>query len=101
MCLHTIRCSAEFEFAAIAPALTLVRSNGRLNFLSKFHKLIQSSASHYTMAGAALKLVLPTVSEPCGPAAAGSNLEARVWRAERGRPRTCDTVGTRRCPPLQ
>lgn len=49
--LHTGLPEAEFSFAAIDPALAFVRSKAKLSFLGKFHKLIQKSASHYTMDG--------------------------------------------------
>ncbi len=49
--LHTGSPDAEFTYAAIDPGLAFVRSKGKLNFLGKFHKLIQISASHFTMDG--------------------------------------------------
>ncbi|MEU4420985.1 AAA family ATPase [Actinoplanes sp. NPDC024001] len=49
--LHTGRADAEFNYAAVDPGLTFVKSRARLNFLGKFHKLIQISASHYTLDG--------------------------------------------------
>lgn len=42
---------AEFDYASVGPAIAHVSSHGRLNFLSRFHKLLQISASHYTMGG--------------------------------------------------
>ena len=49
--LHTDSPDAEFTYAAVDPGLAFVRSKGKLNFLGKFHKLIQISASHFTMDG--------------------------------------------------
>ncbi|MFI6396366.1 ATP-dependent RecD-like DNA helicase [Nonomuraea sp. NPDC050540] len=49
--IHVGRDDAEFSYAAVEPALEFVRANGKLNFLGKFHKLIQASASHYTLDG--------------------------------------------------
>lgn len=51
VCLHAGRADAEYNYAAIDPALSSVKSNAKLNFLGKFHKLIQISASHYTLDG--------------------------------------------------
>jgi len=41
----------EFDYSKVTPALAFVRSNAKFNFLGKFHKLIQKSASHYTLDG--------------------------------------------------
>lgn len=41
----------DYEYAAIEPALAYVKSQAKLNFLGKFHKLIQISSSHYTLDG--------------------------------------------------
>lgn len=49
--LHTGSPDAEFKYAAVKPGLAFVKSKARFNFLSKFHKLIQISASHYTLDG--------------------------------------------------
>ncbi|MFG2000443.1 ATP-dependent RecD-like DNA helicase [Spirillospora sp. NPDC048911] len=49
--LHAGRDDAEYDYAAIGPGLDFVKAKGKLNFLGKFHKLIQSSASHYTLDG--------------------------------------------------
>ncbi|HSG38406.1 MAG TPA: ATP-dependent RecD-like DNA helicase [Thermoanaerobaculia bacterium] len=49
--LHTGSPDAEFNHAAVGPGLAFVKSKGRFNFLGKFHKLIQISASHYTLDG--------------------------------------------------
>lgn len=49
--LHTGSHDAEFNYAAVEPGLAFVKSKGKLNFLGRFHKLIQISASHYTLDG--------------------------------------------------
>lgn len=49
--LHTGSSDAEFNYAAIEPGLDFVKSKAKFNFLGKFHKLIQISASHYTLDG--------------------------------------------------
>ena len=49
--LHAGSLDAEFNYAAIEPGLAFVKSRAKLNFLSRFHKLIQKSASHYTLDG--------------------------------------------------
>jgi len=49
--LHTGSPDAEFNYAAVEPAIAFVKSKARFNFLGKFHKLIQKSASHYTLDG--------------------------------------------------
>lgn len=41
----------DYGYASIEPGMAFVRSKGRFNFLGRFHKLIQISASHYTMDG--------------------------------------------------
>lgn len=43
----------DYEYAEIEPALAYVKSQAKLNFLGKFHKLIQISSSHYTLDGEA------------------------------------------------
>ena len=50
VCLHS-GSDAEFKYDAVEPGLAFVRSKGRFNFLGKFHKLIQISASHYALDG--------------------------------------------------
>lgn len=42
---------AEFKYSVVEPALSFVRTKAKLSFLGKFHKLIQKSASHYTLDG--------------------------------------------------
>lgn len=49
--LHTGSPESEFNYAAVEPGLAFVKSKARFNFLGKFHKLIQISASHYTLDG--------------------------------------------------
>lgn len=49
--LHADSPDTEFNYAAIEPGLNYVKRKGKLNFLGKFHKLIQISASHYTLDG--------------------------------------------------
>ncbi|WP_137819864.1 ATP-dependent RecD-like DNA helicase [Pseudomonas sp. 2FG] len=49
--LHTGSPNTEFNYAVVELGLAFVRSNGKLNFLGRFHKLIQQSASHYTLDG--------------------------------------------------
>jgi hypothetical protein len=49
--LHLGVDSVEFRYESVDPALRYVRSQGKLNFLSRFHKLLQASASHYTLDG--------------------------------------------------
>jgi len=49
--LHAGRGDAEFQYSAVGDAMTYVGANGKLNFLKRFHKLLQISASHYTMGG--------------------------------------------------
>ncbi len=49
--LHTGLPDAEFKYTNVEPGLAFVKSKGRLNFLANFHKLIQKSASHYTLDG--------------------------------------------------
>ena len=51
VCVHTGNLDTEFIYPAVDPALAFVKSKGRFNFLSKFHKLIQISASHYSLDG--------------------------------------------------
>lgn len=49
--LHSGGADGEYDYPAIASALAFVRSKGQFSFLAKFHKLIQISASHYTLDG--------------------------------------------------
>jgi len=57
--LHTNLPDYEYNYAAIEPGLSFVKSRAKFNFLGKFHKLIQLSASHYTLeADASERLML-------------------------------------------
>jgi hypothetical protein len=47
--LHTGDSDAEFNY--VDPGLAFVKGKAKLNFLGRFHKLIQMSASHYTLDG--------------------------------------------------
>lgn len=49
--LHLGTGDAEFRYDAVKPALAYVRSHGKLNFLGRFHSLLQVSSSHYTLDG--------------------------------------------------
>jgi len=49
--LHAGRSDAEFNYATIEPGLAFVKGKAKFNFLGKFHKLIQMSASRYTLDG--------------------------------------------------
>lgn len=49
--LHTGSPNAEFNYAAIELGLAFIKSKAKFNLLGKFHKLIQISASHYTLDG--------------------------------------------------
>ncbi|MCH7425090.1 helicase, partial [Shewanella sp. MM_2022_3] len=48
---HQGSLSAEFQYPAIDPAIKFVKSKSELNFIGRFHKLLQISASHYTLDG--------------------------------------------------
>jgi hypothetical protein len=84
--LHTGRDDTEYNYAVIDPGLGFVRARGKLNFLGRFHKLIQISASHYTLDGDAserlmlkyyeyLLRVRTLLKESCGVAVL-ANLES-------------------------
>jgi DNA replication protein DnaC len=50
--LHTTVADTEYNYqSAIVSALRFVRSKGQYSFLGRFHKLLQASASHYTLEG--------------------------------------------------
>lgn len=51
MLLHTGSVNAEFSYAGVKPALAFIKSRAEFNFLGRFHKLLQASASHYTLDG--------------------------------------------------
>ncbi|MCI2284733.1 ATP-dependent RecD-like DNA helicase [Colwellia sp. MSW7] len=48
---HSANPEESFHYDKVSLAMEVVKQNGRLNFLAKFHKLIQKSASHYTFDG--------------------------------------------------
>lgn len=41
--------SLTFDYSLVGPALAVVKANAKLNRLSRFHNLLQASASHYTL----------------------------------------------------
>jgi len=49
--LHSASGDVEYNYDAIESALSWVKANGRLNFVTKFHTLLQPSVSHYTFDG--------------------------------------------------
>jgi hypothetical protein len=49
--LHSGSDDVEYSYAAIEAALSWVKANGRLNFVTKFHTLLKPSVSHYTFDG--------------------------------------------------
>ena len=49
--IHTRRGDTDFDYKFITPALEWVSSQGKLNFVTRFHKLLQPSVSHYTFDG--------------------------------------------------
>jgi hypothetical protein len=49
--LHAGRGDVEFKYDLVGGAIAHVAGHGRLNFVSRFHKLLQISASHYTLGG--------------------------------------------------
>jgi hypothetical protein len=49
--LHAGRGDSEFRYDLVGAAMSHVAARGRVNFISRFHKLLQISASHYTMGG--------------------------------------------------
>lgn len=42
---------ADFNYSDVGPSLDFVKSRAKYNFLSRFHNLIQKSASHFTLDG--------------------------------------------------
>ena len=42
---------ADYNYPAVEAGLAFVKAQGQFSFLSRFHKLIQISASHYTLDG--------------------------------------------------
>jgi hypothetical protein len=51
MRLQTGSLDAEYNYAAIGLGLAFIRGKGQYGFLGRFHKLLEASASHYTMDG--------------------------------------------------
>jgi hypothetical protein len=49
--LHAGDGDVEYNYDAIEAALSWVKTNGRLNFVTKFHTLLKPSVSHYTFDG--------------------------------------------------
>lgn len=49
--LHAGRGDKEFQYSAVGAAISHVGSKGQVNFVARFHRLLQISASHYTMDG--------------------------------------------------
>lgn len=49
--LYSGASNSDFKYDRIEPALAFVRKTADYHFLGKFHKLIQKSASHYTLDG--------------------------------------------------
>src|SRR3954464_3085024 len=47
--LHSRSGSSEFHYDAVDPALAFVKGIAKVSYLAKFHKLVQKSASHYTL----------------------------------------------------
>lgn len=51
VCLQRGSPDIEYNYPAIGPGLAFVRGTGQYSFLSRFHKLLEASASHYTLGG--------------------------------------------------
>lgn len=49
--LHSGSGDTEFRYDLVGASMEHVASKGQLNLVSRFHKLLQISASHYTMSG--------------------------------------------------
>lgn len=49
--IHEGSMDGEFHFDKVKLAIEFISSRAKLNFLTRFHKLIQKSASHYTLDG--------------------------------------------------
>lgn len=49
--IHSRSQDTPFQYASIDPAITFVKSKAKYNFLSRFHGLLQQSASHFTLDG--------------------------------------------------
>ena len=63
--LHQGSNDADFSFDAVKPALAYVRSQGKLNFLARFHRLLQVSSSHYTLDGDASERLMLSTTHIC------------------------------------
>jgi hypothetical protein len=83
--LHAGSPDAEFHYDKVEPGLAFAKSRAKFNFLGRFHKLIQKSASHYTLDGDAserlmlkyyeyLHRIRSLLQDNCGVAVLG-NLE--------------------------
>lgn len=49
--IHLKSVDVSFNYEDIQPAINFVKTNAKYNFLSRFHKLLQRSTSHYTLDG--------------------------------------------------
>lgn len=49
--IHTCSPDTSFQYDAVGPAIAFAKSKAKYNFLSRFHGLLQKSASHYTLDG--------------------------------------------------
>ena len=49
--VHLKSINASFDYGSIGSAINFVKKNAKYNFLSRFHKLLQKIASHYTLDG--------------------------------------------------
>jgi DNA replication protein DnaC len=49
--IHEGSMDGNFQYDKVESAIAFVKSNAKINFLAKFHKLIQKSASHFTLDG--------------------------------------------------
>ena len=77
---------AEYNYPAIGLGLAFIKGNGQYRFLVRFHKLLEATASHYTMDGDTserlmlkyyeyLHRIRTLLKESCGIAVLG-NLES-------------------------
>lgn len=48
---HLKNGALTFDYSLVGPALAVVKGKAKLNLLSRFHNLLQASASHYTLDG--------------------------------------------------
>lgn len=48
---HTRSLDTSFHYDSVGPAVAFAKSKAKYNFLSRFHGLLQKSASHYTLDG--------------------------------------------------